>query len=98
MLVDRRCGEDIDQQLECSRKSDVWHLMAIIIDTLIGIVVAGGAWYIAGQAKELKRVEILLNRTREDYVTRVEQRDDMRQVMEALHRVEDKLDRALGRD
>jgi uncharacterized membrane protein YccC len=69
-----------------------------IIDTLIGIVVAGGAWYIAGQAKELKRVEILLNRTREDYVTRVEQRDDMRQVMEALHRVEDKLDRALGRD
>jgi|TARA_S200002703_G_scaffold125473_1_gene111743 hypothetical protein len=69
-----------------------------IIDTLIGIVVAGGAWYIAGQAKELKRVEILLNRTREDYITRVEQRDDMRQVMEALHRVEDKLDRALGRD
>lgn len=72
--------------------------MIHIIDTLIGIVVAGGAWYIAGQAKELKRVEILLNRTREDYITRVEQRDDMRQVMEALHRVEDKLDRALGRD
>jgi hypothetical protein len=69
-----------------------------IIDTLIGIVVAGGAWFLGTQAKELKRVEILLNRTREDYATRTEMRDDMRAVMDALHRVEDKLDRALGRD
>lgn len=69
-----------------------------IIDTLIAIVVAGGAWFLGTQAKELKRVEILLNRTREDYATRSEMRDDMRAVMDALHRVEDKLDRALGRD
>lgn len=69
-----------------------------IIDTLIGIVVAGGAYFLGTQAKELKRVEILLNRTREDYATRTEMRDDMRAVMDALHRVEDKLDRALGRD
>ena len=69
-----------------------------IIDTLIGIVVAGGAWFLGTQAKELKRVEILLNRTREDYATRTEMRDDMRAVMDALHRLEDKLDRALGRD
>jgi uncharacterized membrane protein YccC len=69
-----------------------------IIDTLIGIVVAGGAYFLGSQARELKRVEILLNRTREDYATRTEMRDDMRAVMDALHRVEDKLDRALGRD
>lgn len=69
-----------------------------IIDTLIGIVVAGGAYFLGSQARELKRVEILLNRTREDYATRSELRDDMRAVMDALHRVEDKLDRALGRD
>lgn len=69
-----------------------------IIDTLIAIVVAGGGWFLGTQAKELKRVEILLNRTREDYATRSEMRDDMRAVMDALHRVEDKLDRALGRD
>tara|TARA_A100000172_G_C3014472_1_gene100975 strand:- start:552 stop:779 length:228 start_codon:yes stop_codon:yes gene_type:complete len=68
-----------------------------IIDTLIGIVVAGGAYFLGSQAKELKRVEILLNRTREDYATRSELRDDMRAVMDALHRVEDKLDRALTR-
>jgi hypothetical protein len=49
-------------------------------------------------SREQKRLEILLNKTREEYATRVELRDDMRQVMEALHRVEDKLDRVLSRD
>ena len=71
--------------------------LAHIIDTLICIVVAGTAWFIGGQARELKRVEILLNKTREEYATRDELRDDMRRVMEALHRVEDKLDKVLSR-
>mgnify|MGYP003124797114 FL=1 len=71
--------------------------LAQIIDGLIGIVVMGGGWFLGTQAKELKRVEILLNRTREDYATRSDTRDDMRAVMDALHRVEDKLDRALGK-
>jgi hypothetical protein len=68
-----------------------------IIDTLIGIVVMGGAWYLSGQSKEIKRIDILMNRTREEYVTRQEVREDMSRVMEALHRVEDKLDRALNK-
>ena len=71
--------------------------LAHIIDGLIGIVVMGGGWFLGTQAKELKRVEILLNRTREDYATRSDTRDDMRAVMDALHRVEDKFDRALGK-
>ena len=71
--------------------------LAHIIDGLIGLIVMGGGWFLSTQAKELKRVEILLNRTREDYATRTDMRDDMRAVMEALHRVEDKLDRVLGR-
>ena len=68
-----------------------------IIDTLIGIVVMGGAWYLGGMAKEIKSIDILMNRTREEYVTRTEVREDMSRVMEALHRVEDKLDRALNK-
>lgn len=68
-----------------------------IIDTLIGIVVMGGAWYLSGMAREVKRIDILMNRTREEYVTRQEVREDMSRVMEALHRVEDKLDRALNK-
>jgi hypothetical protein len=46
---------------------------------------------------EVKRLHILLNKTREDYATKAELRDDMRQVMEALHRLEDKLDKALSK-
>ena len=68
-----------------------------IIDTLIGIVAMGGAWFVSGMTKEQKRIEILLNRTREEYVTRSEVREDMSRVMEALHRVEDKLDKALDK-
>jgi hypothetical protein len=47
---------------------------------------------------EVKRIDILLNRTREEYATKGELREDMSRVMEALHRVEDKLDRALQKD
>jgi len=71
--------------------------MTSLIDTLIGLVVAGLAWFLSEQNKEQKRLNILLNKTREEYATKMELRDDMRQVMDALHRVEDKLDKALGR-
>lgn len=72
--------------------------MTSLIDSLIGILVAAGAWWANAMSREQKRLEILLNKTREDYATRNELRDDMRQVMEALHRVEDKLDKVLSRD
>ena len=71
--------------------------MSSLIDMLIGLVIAGGGWWVNRMANEQKRLEILLNRTREDYATKFELRDDMRQVMDALHRVEDKLDKVLGR-
>jgi len=72
--------------------------MTSLVDMLISIVVAGGVWWANNTAKELKRLEILLNKTREDYATKFELRDDMRKVMDALHRVEDKLDKVLSRN
>ena len=71
--------------------------MTSLIDTLTGIVVAGLAWFLSEQSKEQKRLNILLNKTREEYATKAELRDDMRRVMEALHHVEDKLDKVLSR-
>jgi len=35
-----------------------------IIDGLMGVIILGGGWFLGTQSKELKRVEILLNRTR----------------------------------
>jgi hypothetical protein len=72
--------------------------MSGLVDTLLGVILAGGAWWAGTTAKEVKRLEILLNRTREDYATKFELRDDMDKVMQALHRLEDKLDRALQKD
>ena len=72
--------------------------MTSLIDMLLGLVVAGVAWFLSEQNKEQKRLNILLNKTREEYATKFELRDDMRQVMDALHRVEDKLDKVLSRD
>ena len=72
--------------------------MTSLVDMLLGLLVAAGAWWANGMTREQKRVEILLNKTREEYATRNELRDDMRQVMEALHRVEDKLDKVLSRE
>lgn len=61
-----------------------------IIDGLIGLVVMGGGWFLGSQARELKRVEILLNKTREDYA----KRDD---VVNTINRLEEKVDRILER-
>ena len=64
---------------------------------LLTLVIAPAFWTFRQLMAEVKRVDILLNRTREDYVTKTELREDMRQINEALHRVEDKLDRMLNR-
>jgi hypothetical protein len=47
--------------------------------------------------KKLKRLQILLNKTREEYATKEDLRDTSSRVMEALHRLEDKLDKVLSK-
>ena len=69
--------------------------MSGLIDVLIGVIIAGGGYWLKNMQSEQKRLEILLNRTREDYATKYELRDDMDKVLQALHRVEDKLDRLI---
>jgi len=64
---------------------------------ILTVVIAPVFWAFRQMFAEVKRLQILLNKTREDYATKSELRDDMRQVMEALHRLEDKLDKALNK-
>lgn len=64
---------------------------------ILTLVIAPAVWAFRGLIQEVKRIDILLNKTREEYVTRVELRDSTHAVMEALHRVEDKLDRVLSK-
>lgn len=70
--------------------------MANLIDVLLGLIITGGGWFIIQLNTETKRLQILINKTREEYATKFEVRDDMNRVMEALHRVEDKLDKILS--
>ena len=65
---------------------------------LLTLVVAPAFWMFRSLLSEVKRIDILLNTTREEYATKNELREDMQQVVAALHRVEDKLDRALSKE
>ena len=71
--------------------------MTSILDLLIGFIVAIIGYWVKTTSDEQKRIQILLNKTREEYATKFELRDDMTRVMEALHRVEDKLDKVLSK-
>lgn len=55
------------------------------------------AWAFNKMFSEVKRLQILLNKTREEYSTKEDLRDTSGRVMEALHRLEDKLDKVLSK-
>ena len=67
----------------------------IILSLLIGVV----GWVLHEKTGELKRVTILLNRTREEmgkeYVTKVEVHADINRVLDRLDRLDEKLDRLM---
>ena len=68
-----------------------------IIDGLIGVLVLGFGYWASTLSSEVKRIEILLNRTREDFVSRSEVKDDMRSMTESFIRLEAKLDKLISR-
>jgi membrane protein insertase Oxa1/YidC/SpoIIIJ len=64
---------------------------------VLTLVIAPAMWAFRQMYAEVKRLQILLNKTREDYATRIELRDDMTRMMEAMHRIEDKIDRLMSK-
>jgi hypothetical protein len=67
----------------------LWNL---VLTVLLGAV----AFFMSAKFKELDRLSILLNRTREeiarDHITRSEFRADMKELLERFDRIEAKLD------
>tara|TARA_R100001082_G_scaffold22055_2_gene10625 strand:- start:1545 stop:1778 length:234 start_codon:yes stop_codon:yes gene_type:complete len=70
----------------------------IFWNVILTLVIAPAIWTFRSVMLEVKRIDILLNRTREEYASRSEVKEEMHGVMEALHRLEDKLDRVLSKD
>lgn len=68
-------------------------LWNVALSTILGLV----TWVLREKAEEIKRLGILLNKTREevarDYVTRTEIHADITRVLDRLDRLDEKLDR-----
>ena len=72
---------------------DVTVLWNLVLSVLLGAV----AFFMAAKFRELDRLSILLNRTREevarDHITRSEFRADVQQLLDRFDRIEAKLDK-----
>ena len=62
---------------------------------ILSVVRAPAIWVFRSMFVEVKRLDILLNKTREEYAKREEVKQDMHDVFEALQRLENKLDKIL---
>ena len=62
---------------------------------LLTLVIAPAIWVFRSVLMEVKRLDILLNKTREEFAKRDDVKEDMHTVMDALQRLEDKLDKIL---
>jgi hypothetical protein len=74
--------------------SELWN---VGLTAALGFVV----WWAKTQHEELRRVQILLNRTREDiakeYVTKSDSSEVLSQIMNKFDRIEEKIDRLMER-
>lgn len=70
--------------------TDLWSSVLTLGVGFIGFVLRG---YVV----EMQRLQILLNRTREEYVTKVESTQVLSQIMVKFDRIEEKLDRLVER-
>jgi len=70
--------------------TDLWSSVLTLGVGFIGFILRG---YVV----EMQRLQILLNRTREEYVTKVESTQVLGQIMAKFDRIEEKLDRLVER-
>ena len=70
--------------------TDLWSSVLTLGVGFIGFILRG---YVV----EMQRLQILLNRTREEYVTKVESTQVLGQIMGKFDRIEQKIDRLVER-
>ena len=75
-------------------EGQIWNVILTVAISAVGFIVKNSF-------DEIKRVQILLNRTREeiakDYVTKSEVHADINRVMDRLDRLEAKIDRLVDK-
>lgn len=73
----------------------------VIWNTILTVLIGVVGFFMASKFRELDRLSILLNRTREevarDHITRAEFRQDMKELIERFDRIEQKIDNLRGK-
>jgi len=72
-------------------------LWSAVLTAAMGLI----GWILRSAYAEVQRIQILLNRTREemarDYITKTEVHSDINRVLDRLDRLDEKLDRLVER-
>ena len=72
-------------------------LWSAVLTAAMGLI----GWILRSAYAEVRRIQILLNRTREemarDYITKTEVHNDINRVLDRLDRLDEKLDRLVER-
>ena len=64
---------------------------------LLTVLISAFGWAFSKMFSEVKRLQILLNKTREEYLPRDDAQSQTTQILEQLRRLEEKLDRFIER-
>ncbi len=64
---------------------------------LLTVLISAFGWAFSKMFSEVKRLQILLNKTREEYLPRDDAQSQTAQILEQLRRLEEKLDRFIER-
>jgi hypothetical protein len=75
---------------------EVLNMELTIWNILLSAALAGVGYVLKDKSDELKRIDILLNKTREEvakeYITKVDVHNDINRVLDRLDRMEQKID------
>tara|TARA_A100001391_G_scaffold119720_1_gene81452 strand:+ start:293 stop:529 length:237 start_codon:yes stop_codon:yes gene_type:complete len=70
----------------------------LVWNIVLSFIVVPFGWAFGKMFSEVKRLQILLNRTREDYATKSELRNETKEIKELVIRIEQKLDRFIEKN
>jgi|TARA_Y100000361_G_scaffold146525_1_gene157047 membrane protein insertase Oxa1/YidC/SpoIIIJ len=70
----------------------------MIWNLVLTLIVAPFAWAFSKMFQEVKRLQILLNQTREEYAKRSDVQQEVKEIITHLQRLEDKIDRFIERN
>lgn len=70
----------------------------LVWNIVLSFIVVPFGWAFGKMFSEVKRLQILLNRTREDYATKTELRTETKEIKELVIRIEQKLDRFIEKN